>query len=382
MRIRLLMSMLSVLVLPLISFPVSADIPDWLGADLEVSTQLAWETTTNEQYVDFIPRNKYPKVWVLVSRKANSYDTALATMLNVFRRELGNATFRVFLLPATDDAIIRWTKLAESKADLIYTVGSKATVQLHELYAGQRLPVVSVNAKDPVLLGLTNNYLSSNNNFAFTSLNLPADITLNFLLKFKPELSQIGVLYAKKNTSAYLTQYLPLKKEAQKRGIEVVTFEVDESQADSSLEMVMQSQVKQMQLLDPNQSILWLTGSSSLLDRIDEINQLAEGIPLLTVVPDAVNNTEQSALMSVGVSFENNAHQAALYGVRILRDGVLPRDLPVGVLSPPDISINFKQAEAIKAQIPFVLIEMASDLYAPDGNAIRAAGMTMRGEIQ
>lgn len=381
MILRLLLPLFSWLLL-LPSSQALAAVPDWLGADLEQSSKHSWETVSNGQYVDFIPRNKYPKVWVLVSRKAKSYDTALATMLNVFRRELGNATFRVFLLPDSDEEIFQWTVLAESKADLIYTVGSKATVRLHRLYAGKRLPVVSVNAKDPVLLGLTDGYKTSHNNFAFTSLNLPADITLNFLLKFKPELNQIGVLYAKKNTSAYLTQYLPLKKEAQKRGIDVVTFEVDESQATSSLQTVMESQIATMQAAGAEQSILWLTGSSSLLSRVDEINEWAQNIPLLTVVPDAVNNTEQSALMSVGVSFENNAHQAALYGISILRDGIKPQALPVGVLSPPDISINFQQAEAIQAKIPFVLIEMASDLYAPNGNTIRAAGMTMQGEIQ
>jgi putative ABC transport system substrate-binding protein len=113
---------------------------------------------------------------------------------------------------------------------------------------------------------------------------------------------------------------------------------------------------------------------------VDVINQYAQGLPLLTVVPDAVNDTKQSALMSVGVSFENNAHQAALYGIRILRDNIEPHRLPVGVLSPPDISISFQQAEKIQVQMPFVLIEMASDLYAQDGHAIRSSGMAMEGE--
>ncbi|MCV5837905.1 hypothetical protein OFN62_33750, partial [Escherichia coli] len=82
---------------------------------------------------------------------------------------------------------------------------------------------------DPVLLGLTDNYHSSGNNFAYTSLNLPADITLSFLRRFKPSLTQIGVLYAKSNTSAYLTQFLPLQKEAEKQGLTVFPIEVDEN---------------------------------------------------------------------------------------------------------------------------------------------------------
>lgn len=369
--------------LSLLNAPLAnAELPNWLGDELELSLHKSWVSSSNQDYVDFVPRYEYPRVWVLISRKANSYDTALATMLKVYKQELANARFRVFLLPKNDNQIIQWTKRAEKSADLIYTVGSKATVKLYKLYAGQRLPVVSVNAKDPVLLGLTKGYQTSGNNFAFTSLNLPADITLSFILKFQPKLKQIGVLYAKKNTSAYVTQYLPLKEQAELLGIDIVPFEVDGNEEQASLTEVMRTKVAKMQSASngKNDSILWLTGSSSLLERVDEINQYAQGLPLLTVVPDAVNETEHSALMSVGVSFENNAHQAALYGIRILRDNIEPHRLPVGMLSPPDISISFQQAEKIQAQMPFVLIEMASDLYAQDGRVIRSAGMAMEGE--
>ncbi|CAH8242289.1 ABC transporter substrate-binding protein [Vibrio aestuarianus] len=360
----------------------NAELPNWLGNELAQSSHESWVSSSNQDYVDFVPRDKYPRVWVLVSRKARAYDTALATMLKVYKQELANTRFRVFLLPESDSEIVQWTKRAERSADLIYTVGSKATVKLYKLYSGQRLPVVSVNAKDPVLLGLTKGYQTSGNNFAFTSLNLPADITLSFILKFQPNLKQIGVLYAKENTSAYVTQYLPLKAEAERLGIDVVPFEVNESERRASLTEVMQTKVAKMQSASngKNDTILWLTGSSSLLERVDEINQYAQGLPLLTVVPDAVNDTERSALMSVGVSFENNAHQAALYGIRILRDNIEPHSLPVGVLSPPDISISFQQAEKIQVQMPFVLIEMASDLYAQDGHVIRSAGIAMEGE--
>ncbi|ELR67259.1 hypothetical protein C942_02768 [Photobacterium marinum] len=356
-----------------------ANWPQWLGEEINTHHQADWKIEPAGNSVTFIPRGEQPKVWVLISRKAHSYDTALSTMLTVFRRELSSATFRVFLLPDNPATLKRWIQVAEENANLIYTVGSKATVAMHKVYAGGKLPVVSVNAKDPVLLGLTNSYETSGDNFAFTSLNLPADITFSFLRRFKPELTQIGILYAKSNTSAYLTQYLPLKEEAEQHGVQVFPIEVDEGVRGGSLQAVMKHQVAAMKATDPEleNSLLWLTGSSSLLDRVDDIYTFSDKLPMLTVVPDAVNGSENSALMSVGVSFENNAHQAALYGIRILRDGEEPASLPVGLLSPPDISISFKQAERINVQIPFVLIEMASDIYAHNGGMIRAAGMSM-----
>lgn len=357
--------------------PAIAAWPNWLGEDL--NNDDTWQVDADQNFVEFIPYAEYPKVWVLVSRKAQSYDTALGAILKVYRQELSAATFRVFLLPNEPEQLQSWLKKAEKEANLIYTVGSKATVAVHQLYAGGQLPVVSVNAKDPVLLGLTDSYKSSHNNFAYTSLNLPANITLSFLSRFKPKLRQIGVLYAKTNTSAYVTQFLPLKQEAEANGISIFAIEVDESQPESTLNAVMNKQVSLMGKQDPHfeHSLLWLTGSSSLLSRIDDIYLSSKQLPLLTVVPNAVNNSEHSALMSVGVGFENNAHQAALYGIKILRDNIKPQELPVGVLSPPDISISFKQVDRLNTTIPFVLLEMASDIYADNGEMIRSAGMSM-----
>ncbi|EIE1195363.1 MULTISPECIES: ABC transporter substrate binding protein [Vibrio] len=356
-----------------------ADWPEWLGEHLQAEKAVQWEINANDSDVLFAPRGEHPMVWVLVSRKADSYDVALSTILKVFRREMPNVSFRAFLLPKSQEELVAWTKAADIKANMIYTVGSHATVLLHKVYAGGKLPVVSVNAKDPVLLGLTDNYHSSGNNFAYTSLNLPADITLSFLRRFKPSLTQIGVLYAKSNTSAYLTQFLPLQKEAEKQGLTVFPIEVDENNPELALQHVMQTTVESMKVNDGNlrQSLLWLTGSSSLLNRLDEVNLYSEQLPLLTAVPDAVNGTQQSALMSVGVGFENNAHQAALYGIEVLKKGAAPASLPVGVLSPPDISISFKQAGRVDTQLPFVLIEMASDIYSQDGKLVRSAGMSM-----
>lgn len=368
---------LLIIIMLMVVTPAIAAWPNWLGEDL--NNDDTWQVDADQNFVEFIPYAEYPKVWVLVSRKAQSYDTALGAILKVYRQELSAATFRVFLLPNEPEQLQSWLKKAEKEANLIYTVGSKATVAVHQLYAGGQLPVVSVNAKDPVLLGLTDSYKSSHNNFAYTSLNLPANITLSFLSRFKPKLRQIGVLYAKTNTSAYVTQFLPLKQEAEANGISIFAIEVDESQPESTLNAVMNKQVSLMGKQDPHfeHSLLWLTGSSSLLSRIDDIYLSSKQLPLLTVVPNAVNNSEHSALMSVGVGFENNAHQAALYGIKILRDNIKPQELPVGVLSPPDISISFKQVDRLNTTIPFVLLEMASDIYADNGEMIRSAGMSM-----
>ncbi|OEE66109.1 hypothetical protein A1OO_09955 [Enterovibrio norvegicus FF-33] len=358
---------------------VSSDWPDWVGETVKVKAEDDWTFEGKNDELHIAPRKSNSTIWVIVSRKATSYDTALSTMLNVYQQEFDSVSFNVVKLPKTDAELDQLLEEAEQRAQLLYTVGSKATVAVHRQYQGKKLPVVSVNAKDPVLMGLIDEYQGSGDNFAFTSLNLPANVTLSFLLKYMPELSQIGVLYARTNQSAYITQFLPLQQEAERRGIRVLGFEVDESMEDQTLERVMASEISALQSQDTNldNSLLWLTGSSSLLARVEEINGLSQNLPLLTVVPEAVNGDEHSALMSVGVSFVNNAHQAALYGIRILRDGEKAGDLPVGVISPPDISISFRQAKRLEKAVPLVLLEMASDVYSENGSVVRSQGMSV-----
>lgn len=352
--------------------------PHWLGDEVKVEAESSWNVSTSANFLELSSISKQAKVWMVLSKPAKSYDIALKTMLNVYKKQAENIQFRLFLLSDIADDLPNWLSTMEQQADLLYTVGSKATATVYHQYAGGKVPVVSVNAKDPVLLELIDDYSGSGNNFAFTSLNLSASVTLSFIRKFDEELTQIGVLYAESNRSAYLTQYLPLKSYAEEQGIDVFALAVDENDPKRQLQTVLEQQVNQMRKNDPSlsHSILWLTGSSSLLRRIGDINQYSAELPLLTAVPEAVNSSGDSALMSVGTSFVNNAYQAALYGLKILNKEAQAKDLPVGVIYPPDISLNFMQAQRIDAVMPFILVEMASEIYAEDGSAIRSSGVS------
>lgn len=167
---------------------------------------------------------------------------------------------------------------------------------------------------------------------------------------------------------------------AEQAGIKIVPVAVDESMADLKLDLAMGRAIADLKENDPqlDHSLLWLTGSSSLLSRVDEINRYSQKLALISAVPDVVNQSQDSALMSFGVSFVNNAHQAAIYGLQVINDQVDVGDLPVGVISPPDIAISFQQAQRIKQKVPFVLMEMASDVYGVNGTVIRMDGKPVK----
>ena len=107
---------------------------------------------------------------------------------------------------------------------------------------------------------------------------------------------------------------------------------------------------------------------------IATINENADRVPVLSVVPDVVMPGSDSAVLSIGISFESNAHLAAIYGADVLQGRVNVGDLNVGIVSPPDIAINFLKAREIGLEIPFSFFESASFVYDYEGRIVRNNG--------
>ena len=99
---------------------------------------------------------------------------------------------------------------------------------------------------------------------------------------------------------------------------------------------------------------------------------------MLSVVPEVVTAGDDSAVMSIGISFESNAHLAALFAVDVLSGRRRAGDMEVGIVSPPDIAINFRKAREIGLEIPFSFFEGASFVYDYDGRAVRNSRSSVR----
>ena len=76
-------------------------------------------------------------------------------------------------------------------------------------------------------------------------------------------------------------------------------------------------------------------------------------------------------MLAIGISFESNAHLAAIYAFDILTGKYKSGDLKVGLVSPPDIAISFLKAREIGLRLPFSFFESASFIYDYDGKAVR-----------
>jgi putative ABC transport system substrate-binding protein len=151
--------------------------------------------------------------------------------------------------------------------------------------------------------------------------------------------------------------------------------------ARAELKTLVADAVRVMKRSDPGlaNSVFWVTGSTSVFTEIDVINEQADRVPVISAVPEVVRPGNDSAALSIGVSFESNGHLAAIYAAEVLLGRAKAGDLKVGIVSPPDIAINFRKARDIGLAVPFSFFENAAYVYDYDGRMVRGNAHTPDG---
>ncbi len=360
---------------------------DWFGYGDDAMLEWEFIETPDTPHIVTIQRKGQTgpapqRVMVIYPRPSSAYDIAITKVLDVFAEKDMDVQFTVYNFAKSDDRGLEALGIAESgDYDLVFSMGSESTAWLWENYRGGELPVVSICSKDPVLLGQADDYdTGSNTNFAFTSLNTPIEVQMQYLLELKPALRNLAILVDSQNISAMQTQADPIARYARRRGIQVFDVALrDPQNAREELARLVRSTVEDMRRNDPtlDNSVFWITGSTAVFREIRTINAHANRVPVLSVVPEVVAAGDDSAVLSIGVSFQSNAHIAAVYGADVLSGRVDVGDLAVGVVSPPDIAINFRKARSIGLNVPFSFLESASTVYDYEGRPVRVDGKSL-----
>lgn len=319
------------------------------------------------------------RLLVLYPRPSPAYDVAISKILEVFSAKNLNLELLAFNFQGDDGRGAAALQMVEDgPVDLVLSMGSESTAWLHQYYRKGAVPVVTVCSKDPVALGQIADYEEgSGTNFAFTSLNMPIDVQLAYLQDFRPGLRNLGILVDGKNISAVRTQAKPMQQAAVTQGITVQYLAVQNpAKAREELAKLVGEATVQMQVSDPGleRSLFWITGSTAVFKEIATINAHAGRVPVVSAVPEVVQEGDDSAVLSIGISFESNANLAAIYAVDILAGRTTPGKLKVGIVSPPDIAINFRRARQIGLDVPISFFESANYIYDYDGRLVRRLG--------
>lgn len=322
------------------------------------------------------------RILILFPKASPAYDTALARILRSFGARKRWSSFVLVYYRNADRRMHRYLQKAENgEFALIFAMGSTAAQDLHDHYRTGRVPVVTVCAKDPVLLGLVDSYEGgSQTNIAYTSLNVPVAGQLSYLRQLRPELRHIAIVYSSRNSSAMRSQVEPLREVAEAADILALDVAVENPRAArKELKLRVAQAAERMRSKDPDgdQSVFWITGSTSVFAHMDVILEKAAGFPVLAVTPSLVHGGPNSALLSIGVSFESNAELASVYALKILTGRARPGDLDVGLVMPPDIAIDMSKAKALGLAVPFRLFEAASVIYDYEGRLVRLNGRAL-----
>lgn len=326
---------------------------------------------------------KRRRIAVIYPRLSSAYDIAISTILETFQQAEQNIELEVRNFRNDDKLAAAVLKASlDSKPDLILAMGSEAVDYVFDNYKGGTVPVVTVCAKDPVSLGQMANYeTGSATNYAFTSLNMPVEVQLAYLLDVKPNLKNISILVDSRNTSAIETQERPIAEAARRKGVTIIDGLVsDPTKAKDELKVLLPKAVREMRRTDPElrNSVFIVTGSTAVFREIETIAGLAGNAPVISLIPEVVQEGDASAALSIGISFESNARLAASYALQVLESPSRVGQLKVGIVSPPDISINFRITRKIGLRVPFSLLEAASFVYDGDGQMVRARGQLVR----
>ncbi len=329
----------------------------------------------------WLPRDTDIKKSVLgiLPKKSSSYKMAVIKLLEVFYTEGIRAEIVVKNFAKKKKRGIEILNEAEKEnIDLIFSMGSESAALVHDNFKGHKIPVVTSTNKDPVPLGQMKNYTEgSHTNIATTSLNVPLDIQLNYLLQLIPNLKNIGLMYNKNHKQVMATEVVPAKREFTNKDLNVIDVAVESRDTSKEkLTQLMPIVVAEMRKTDPDlkRSVFWITSSTAIFSQIETINQYSDIVPVIGSVPNIVKEGDNSAVVAIGIDRRNNAHLASIYAVRILRGEVTAGELKVGVVTPPDVAINFKVTKKSGLKIPFRFFESAAFIYDYDGKLVRSFG--------
>ena len=363
-----------------ISWMVFSDVNkhNWSG-HIESHTPSRLYVKSNAEVAGSTPK----KILVIVAKKSGSYKLALNKLLEVFFQEKYAAEFEVVNIAGSETVGLALLTQAQSQGfDLVFTMGSEAAALVHKYYTNGPLPVVTSINKDPVTLGQVNSYTAgSGTNIATTTLNVPIDIQLNYLFQLNPKLKHVALLYNHNHKQVVATEVKPFRKAMIAQGIRVIDVTVESrDKAREQLEKSLPEAMDLLREIDPtlNNSLVWVTSSTAIFSNLDIVSQYSKGVALVSTNPNAVKAGGESAVVAIGIDRRNNAHLAAIYALRILRDKENPGDLEVGVVTPPDIALNFKVARELGLKIPFTFLEGASFVYDYHGELVRSFGQNVR----
>ena len=245
--------------------------------------------------------------------------------------------------PQATDAEAR--TLVDQKVDLLFTLGTIATVSAKKAVDGTKIPVVFAPVIDPVGEGILESLQHPGGNVTGVQRGSVAPKALEWLIQVAPGTRQIHLFYNPADEVS-VTAMQPLPQAAAALGVEFLPTEV------TSLEQA----IAGIRVLPQEAAIFYIPAPTLDANQREIYAAAAEhGVAVGTY---SAYDIEKGALIGYGADWSAIGKQAARMADQILK-GANPADLPVET-DEPLLAINLKTAQAIGLDIPDEILEQAS----------------------
>jgi putative ABC transport system substrate-binding protein len=226
-------------------------------------------------------------------------------------------------------------KFAAAKMDLIFTIGTTATIAVAREI--KDVPVVFGMVYDPVETGVAKDWKSSGNNTTGVSPKVPMSALVNRLKEMAP-IKKLAVLYTpgEKNTEIQLKEMQELQTSMQIKVIPVILADKEEV-------------ARIVSSVAPTVDAFYLSGSAVIGTTVPTIVDIANKAHVITIshLDDLV---EKGALLGVCANSNLVGHHAGKKAIQILK-GAKPSSIPIEIEKNLDFILNMKTAKAGQFQI-------------------------------
>lgn len=224
-----------------------------------------------------------------------------------------------------------------SNADMIFSI---ATSSLQASYnATKDIPIVFTAVTDPVEAGVAKSFESSGTNVTGTSDMVSMEAQLDLLTTLVKDIKTLGVIYNSSEANS-LAQVQELKKEANKRGINVKEISV------TTVNEVNQNLNAAIGSIDA----LYAPTDNTVASAYDLVGNIcvSKNIPMLCGEEAGIS---KGGLCSIGIDYFKLGKEAGYKAAEIL-NGANPSDIEISTLSDMSITINTDVAEKLNIKIP------------------------------
>ncbi len=235
------------------------------------------------------------------------------------------------------------------KADLILAIATPAAsaVVNEAKEQGKKKPILFTAVTDPVDAKLIKSNEAPGGNVTGTNDMNPIEEQISLVKELLPNASKLGIIYTGSEPNSEIQAGIA-KAEAEKIGLDVTVKTIESVNDLQTVANLLAMQV----------DALYIPTDNAIVGQMGVIKEiiLEKKIPAIVGEP---NSVDAGGSLTYGVNYYKLGQLTAEMAIKILKDGVSPKDIPSIGLNEFDLVINKKQLDEIGIIIPESLLQKA-----------------------